>query len=254
MPWRHMGEWRYSSTILCLSSRWRWVISFTPQPLYPRGESSRYPLDRRLGRPQSRSGRRGEEKHFALPGIVRSLKERRWNLNFLTWMSFFSVKFQLLCTVGETRQVCSFVPQGTVSVETVVPYSWGVAPCTLNLRTRLWWVVSFTPPLIYSRGKRRQCPFDGTLCACLDAEAHRTIPGTSPRSLVQCQGWENFAPQGPDCELSVFYRAGKRSARRYKVFVVYFPYFEKKKINVGLCEHHAVCFKQWSLSWYRRGT
>jgi hypothetical protein len=24
-----MGEWRYSSTILDLGSRWRWVVSFT---------------------------------------------------------------------------------------------------------------------------------------------------------------------------------------------------------------------------------
>jgi hypothetical protein len=30
--------------------------------LYPRGKSSRYPLDRRLGGSQSRSGRRGEKK------------------------------------------------------------------------------------------------------------------------------------------------------------------------------------------------
>jgi hypothetical protein len=33
------------------------VVSVKPWPLYPR-----YPLDRRLGGPQSRSGRRGEEK------------------------------------------------------------------------------------------------------------------------------------------------------------------------------------------------
>jgi hypothetical protein len=38
------------------------VVSFTPLPLYPRGKSPRYPLDRRLDGPQSRSGRRGEEK------------------------------------------------------------------------------------------------------------------------------------------------------------------------------------------------
>jgi hypothetical protein len=53
MPWRHMGEWRYSSTFLDLGTRWRWVVSFTPLPLYPRGKSSRYPLDRRLGGPES---------------------------------------------------------------------------------------------------------------------------------------------------------------------------------------------------------
>jgi hypothetical protein len=38
------------------------VVNFTPRPLYPRGKSPRYPLDRRLDGPQSRSGRFGEEK------------------------------------------------------------------------------------------------------------------------------------------------------------------------------------------------
>jgi hypothetical protein len=45
-PWRRMREWRYSSTILDLGSRQRWVVSFTPLPLYPRD-----PLYRRLGGP-----------------------------------------------------------------------------------------------------------------------------------------------------------------------------------------------------------
>jgi hypothetical protein len=35
-PWRRVREWRYSSAILDLSTRWRWVIRFTPRPLYPR--------------------------------------------------------------------------------------------------------------------------------------------------------------------------------------------------------------------------
>jgi hypothetical protein len=51
---------------LDLDSSWRWVVSFTTQPLYPRGESPRYPLDRRLGGPQNRSGRRREEKILVL--------------------------------------------------------------------------------------------------------------------------------------------------------------------------------------------
>jgi hypothetical protein len=37
------------------------VVSFTTRPLYSQGKSSWYPLDRRLGGPQSRSGRGGEE-------------------------------------------------------------------------------------------------------------------------------------------------------------------------------------------------
>jgi hypothetical protein len=39
------------------------VVSFAPQPLYPRGKSPWYLLHKRLGGPQSRSGRGGEEKN-----------------------------------------------------------------------------------------------------------------------------------------------------------------------------------------------
>jgi hypothetical protein len=43
------------------------VVSFMPRPLYPQGKSAWYPLDRRLGGPQSRSGRGGEEKNSQPP-------------------------------------------------------------------------------------------------------------------------------------------------------------------------------------------
>jgi hypothetical protein len=39
--------------ILDLGTRWRWLVSFLPRPLYPRGKSPRYQLDRRLGGPKS---------------------------------------------------------------------------------------------------------------------------------------------------------------------------------------------------------
>jgi len=39
------------------------VVSFTSRPLYTQGESPWYPLDRRLGGPQSCSRRNGEEKN-----------------------------------------------------------------------------------------------------------------------------------------------------------------------------------------------
>jgi hypothetical protein len=57
------GAWRYSSTFLDLSTRCSWVVGFKPRPFHPRGKSPRYPLDLRLGGPQSRSGRRGKEKN-----------------------------------------------------------------------------------------------------------------------------------------------------------------------------------------------
>jgi hypothetical protein len=52
---------------LDVGTSWRSVVSFTPRPIYPRGKSPRYPLDRRLGGPQSWSGR-CEEKILDLTG------------------------------------------------------------------------------------------------------------------------------------------------------------------------------------------
>jgi hypothetical protein len=77
----------YRSRILALGTSWRWVVSFTPRPLYPRGE-------RRLGGPQNRSGRRGEEKILDPTGtrIPTPLSCSPWpvaipapNVNTQTW-------------------------------------------------------------------------------------------------------------------------------------------------------------------------
>jgi hypothetical protein len=38
------------------------VVSFTPLPLYLWGKNHQYPLYRRVGKPQSRSGRHGKVK------------------------------------------------------------------------------------------------------------------------------------------------------------------------------------------------
>jgi hypothetical protein len=71
----HEGIWRrgyIDPYFLDLGPTWRWMVSFTPRPLYPREKNSRYPLDRRLGGPQNRSGRHGEVKILAFTG-TRSL-------------------------------------------------------------------------------------------------------------------------------------------------------------------------------------
>jgi hypothetical protein len=56
--------------ILDLGTRWRLVVTFTPRPLYLQGKSPWYSLDRRLGEPQSRSGRDGEEKNYQPPSGI----------------------------------------------------------------------------------------------------------------------------------------------------------------------------------------
>jgi hypothetical protein len=42
------------SFTLNFDTRWRWIVSLRPQPLYPGRKRAQYPLNRRLGGPQSR--------------------------------------------------------------------------------------------------------------------------------------------------------------------------------------------------------
>jgi hypothetical protein len=72
------------------------VVSFTPQPLYPKGKSRWYPLDRRLGGPQSRSRRGGEEKNSQPqpgiePRIIQPVAQR-----FTTEIFWLLVNFNML--------------------------------------------------------------------------------------------------------------------------------------------------------------
>jgi hypothetical protein len=57
-----LGSRGIAPRILGLGTRWRWVVSFTPRPLYSQGKSPWYPLDRGLGGTLSRSGHGSEEK------------------------------------------------------------------------------------------------------------------------------------------------------------------------------------------------
>jgi hypothetical protein len=65
-----LGSAGIASRIVGLGTRLRWVVSFTPRPLHPRGKRNCYPLDRRLDGPQSRS-RYGDEEESSqpLPGL-----------------------------------------------------------------------------------------------------------------------------------------------------------------------------------------
>jgi len=57
--------WRSKSLAQCilnLGTRWKCVVSITHWTLYPQGKSLWYPLDRRRGETQSRSGCGGERK------------------------------------------------------------------------------------------------------------------------------------------------------------------------------------------------
>jgi hypothetical protein len=64
-----MGSECIDPHFLDLGTSWRSGASFTPLLLYLRGKSLRFPLDRRLGVPQSQSLLYGEEKILTLPGL-----------------------------------------------------------------------------------------------------------------------------------------------------------------------------------------
>jgi hypothetical protein len=75
-------ERRGTAPRIHFGTRLRWAVSFTPRPLYSQGNSPWYPLDRRLGGPQSRSGRGGKEKNsqplprFEPPIIIQPVAQR----------------------------------------------------------------------------------------------------------------------------------------------------------------------------------
>ena len=50
--------------IFILGTRYKRVVNFTPRSLCPRKEFLRYPFNRKLGTPQDRSGRFGEEENI----------------------------------------------------------------------------------------------------------------------------------------------------------------------------------------------
>jgi hypothetical protein len=61
-PWRVCVSGYIEPYFLSVGANLRWVFSFTYSSLYPQGKTPRCPLNRRLGGPQYRSGRRAEER------------------------------------------------------------------------------------------------------------------------------------------------------------------------------------------------
>jgi hypothetical protein len=114
--------------ILELGTSRRWIVSFMFRPLYPR-----YPLDRRLGRPRSRSGRSGEEKNSKpLPGIEplnpdnpsrsQSLYRMSWNI-FRVYIAKYETKsIRLLCTVSILRDLCGPKLSSPKKINVDIPY------------------------------------------------------------------------------------------------------------------------------------
>jgi hypothetical protein len=99
--------------ILDLSTRWRWVVSFTPRPLYPHGKSPRYPLDRGFVGSEPVWMRWWKEKFPAAAGTrtpdhpaqcyiieLSRLLLRHWNLPYCSLPMFSKPRVQIRTTAG----------------------------------------------------------------------------------------------------------------------------------------------------------
>jgi hypothetical protein len=86
------------------------VVSFTPRPLYPQEKSPWYPLDRRLGGPQSRSGSGGDGYDDTLVFLALTLKQSEsLGLNLKKgshkWTPLSLAKLNFLRLIYETKTV-----------------------------------------------------------------------------------------------------------------------------------------------------
>jgi hypothetical protein len=138
---------------LDLGTSWRWVVSFTPRPLYPRGKSLWYRLDRRLGGPQNQSVW-CEEKildptgtwtldPFRCPSHSHSLYQRHYpgSLNFY-FLSFSIILFFIIilpCHVFfDFRVQVHCIPQN-ITCHFALLWHWGLdTPRTIFQRTPIW--------------------------------------------------------------------------------------------------------------------
>jgi hypothetical protein len=104
----YLGSVGIAPRILNIGTRWRRVVSFMPHQLYLGGKSPHYPLDRKVGGPQSRSGRGGEEKTISHLLIhINRMWVLSCNINVYP-------KVSGLASCSENCNWCSSLPLGAV--------------------------------------------------------------------------------------------------------------------------------------------
>jgi hypothetical protein len=142
------------------------VVSFTLLLLYHRGKSPRYPLDRRLGGSQSRSGWRGEKKFLSLPKLkLRPLghparSQSLWRLRYPGFSLHFAYYAKLPMMVFWTS--LNLLKIGIIKCKFV-------EVCPIRLRQNLWkdlWV----------HGKFHLCPYVNHVLLRISMADNRNCP------------------------------------------------------------------------------
>jgi hypothetical protein len=170
-----LGSGGIAPCILDLCTRWRWVVSFTPRRLYPQGKRPWYPLDRRLGGPQTRSERGCKEinspptgtracspalYHWAIPALCPTVI----TITKLT-QTFMQDghKMELSSENGPVKGKGKFLLVLIFKLSTTKWRRGGISPGILDLCTRWRWVVSFTFRSLYPQRRRPWYPSDRRL-------------------------------------------------------------------------------------------
>jgi hypothetical protein len=121
------GSGGIAPRILDLGTRWRWVANFTSRPLYPQGKSPCYPLHRRLGSFQNRSGHGGEEKNpQPLPGLEPPTFQpvaQRYTTEL--WRLFTETKLNKIIS---SHQPCQMVKRNQRFGKHLCPHRQGTTP------------------------------------------------------------------------------------------------------------------------------
>jgi hypothetical protein len=134
---------------LYLITRWRWVVTFMHLPLYRRRKSPRYPLHRRLGGPQSRSGRCGEDINFlpltgielepSSPKFIIQIWHNKLNRNSWSWLAYEKLQgHQILRTSRKGICFKSFENLQPEPVTLKSPPHWN----SKEKGTSLWYIIA----------------------------------------------------------------------------------------------------------------
>jgi hypothetical protein len=128
----------YSSTFSRLGTSLTWVVSFTPRPPYSRGNSRRYPLNRRLGGSQRVSRRGGKRKFLTLPGMkLRPLTHPVLSQS-LYWLCYLGY-------LNKNRTVDNFQKRNNYTVERAWLIRW--IPVDKWYNSRAGWNPVYTAPM-----------------------------------------------------------------------------------------------------------
>jgi hypothetical protein len=121
-----LGEWRCSATHYW-PRHYTGVASFTPRPLYPQGKHPWYPLYRKLGGPQTRSGRGSQEKNSQLlPGIEPPIIQPVFQCytTELTWQGDFHYSRFSDATSRGITLLFNSRPTFSSTMYLAVPFTW----------------------------------------------------------------------------------------------------------------------------------